>query len=67
MLGFRARVAGTGGDVAPDGVELTGARWFSRPELLDAVERGEVLLPSRLSIARALIEEWYGGELPRAW
>ena len=64
MLGFRARVAGQGGGPAPDGVELADARWFTRAELLAAVEQGAVRLPTRLSIARALIEEWYGGPLP---
>jgi NAD+ diphosphatase len=64
MLGFHARVAGTGLPPRVDEVELTDARWFTRDDLLGAVEAGEVLLPGRLSIARALIEEWYGGRLP---
>jgi NAD+ diphosphatase len=64
MLGFRARVAGTGAAPRADEVELTDARWFTRDALLTAVEEGEVLLPGHLSIARALIEEWYGGRLP---
>jgi NAD+ diphosphatase len=67
MLGFRAHVLGRGSDARPDGVELTDARWFTRAELLAAVERDEVRLPTRLSIARALIEEWYGGPLPGTW
>ncbi|WP_425954904.1 NAD(+) diphosphatase [Xylanimonas sp. McL0601] len=66
MLGFRAHVAGSAGEAAPDGVELTAARWFTRAELLEAVQDGEVALPTRLSIARALIEEWYGAPLPGA-
>jgi NAD+ diphosphatase len=64
MLGFRARVPGRGERPAPDGVELTDARWFTCDELLAAVGSGDVVLPARLSIARALIEEWYGGPLP---
>ncbi|MFP3713080.1 NAD(+) diphosphatase [Puerhibacterium sp. TATVAM-FAB25] len=64
MLGFHARVAGTGLPPRVDEVELTDARWFTRDDLLGAVEAGEVLLPGRLSIARALIEEWYRGRLP---
>lgn len=64
MLGFHARVAGTGLPPRVDEVELTDARWFTRDDLLAAVEAGEVLLPGHLSIARALIEEWYGGRLP---
>ncbi len=67
MLGFRARVSGRGEAPVPDGAELTDARWFTRDELLAAATSGDVILPARLSIARALIEEWYGGPLPGRW
>ena len=33
-------------------------------ELRDAMESGEMLPPSGISIARHLIELWYGGTLP---
>lgn len=59
MLGFTATTADT--EARPDGVEVTRARWFSRQELQDAVLSGEITISSRLSIARALIEHWYGG------
>jgi NAD+ diphosphatase len=52
--------------ITVDGVEVTQARWFTRAELAAAAESGEVLLPSRASIARALIEEWAGAPLPGA-
>ena len=59
MLGFTAR---TDDAVAmPDGVEVTRARWFSREELQEAVLSGEITISTRLSIARSLIEHWYGG------
>ncbi|WP_370504092.1 NAD(+) diphosphatase [Cellulomonas sp. ICMP 17802] len=61
MLGFRASATST--DVTVDGVELTDARWFSREELATAVRTGEVIPPGRASIARALVEEWFGGPL----
>ena len=65
MTAFRAEVAqGAGTDVVVDGVELTAARFFSREELAAAVVDDEVHLPMRSSIARALIEEWFGGPLP---
>ena len=48
-------------EATPDGVEVTRARWFSRAELQDAVLSGEIVISSRLSIARSLIEHWYGG------
>ena len=47
----------------PDGVEVTRARWFSREELQAAVLAGEITISSRLSIARSLIEHWYGGRI----
>ena len=59
MLGFTASTADT--EATPDGVEVTRARWFSRSELQAAVLGGEIVISSRLSIARALIEHWYGG------
>lgn len=64
MVGFEARVA-PGADTTgrPDGEEIIALRWFSRSDLTAAVEAGEVLLPGPTSIARAIIEHWYGGEL----
>ncbi|MBD8078234.1 NAD(+) diphosphatase [Cellulosimicrobium arenosum] len=61
MLGFHARA--TSEEIQVDGVELTDARWFTRAGLGAAVDAGDVLLPGRSSIARALIEGWYGARL----
>ncbi|WP_378146950.1 NAD(+) diphosphatase [Cnuibacter sp. UC19_7] len=63
MVGFLARVA-PGGAAAerPDGEEILDLRWFTREELADA--HHGVLFPGRSSIARAIIERWYGGPLP---
>ncbi|KRE79847.1 NAD(+) diphosphatase [Arthrobacter sp. Soil763] len=61
MLGFTAVTSDT--EATPDGVEVTRARWFSRTELQEAVLSGEIVISSRLSIARALIEHWYGGTI----
>ncbi|WP_182111903.1 MULTISPECIES: NAD(+) diphosphatase [unclassified Actinotalea] len=61
MLAFTARATSTAIEV--DGVEVTQARWFTREELAAAVADGEVLLPMRTSVARALIEDWFGGPL----
>jgi len=63
MVGFRARALG--GDpttVRPDGVEILDVRWFSRDEVRERAG-DTLLLPGRTSIARAIIEEWYGGPL----
>jgi NAD+ diphosphatase len=62
MLGFRAEAWTT--ELAVDGEELAAARWFDREELTQAAASGEVLLPPPVSIARRLIEHWYGAPLP---
>ena len=60
MAGFRARARGEQ-TLTPDGLEIEKLRWFSREEL--GQQAAQILLPGRLSIARALIEHWYGGDL----
>lgn len=68
MLGFRARVApGASTEPRPDGEEILELRWFSREEL--AAELPGIGLPGRSSIARAILEEWYGDVIDdeRAW
>ena len=62
MLGFAAQAHGSA--VKPDGVEIEKLRWFSREEL--AAEAHHILLPTRLSIARAIIERWFGTEIVSA-
>ncbi len=62
MLAFEARARTT--EVRVDGVEVVDARWFTRPGLTSAVAAGEISLPPRASIARALIEHWLGAALP---
>jgi NAD+ diphosphatase len=48
-------------------VEISELRWFTRAELLAAATEGSVRIPPPLSIARRLIEHWYGAELPGTW
>lgn len=62
MLGFTARAHDTA--LRVDGDEIKHASWFTRTELLDALTAQTIGLPSRLSIARVLIEHWYGERLP---
>ncbi|GGO97009.1 NAD(+) diphosphatase [Actinomyces gaoshouyii] len=64
MLGYRARLAPGEGPARPDDEEVTDAVTLSRAELAQAVAAGKVILPGPTSIARLLIEDWYGGELP---
>ncbi|MGD0067636.1 MAG: NAD(+) diphosphatase [Streptosporangiaceae bacterium] len=63
MLGFRAD-APAGQDINVDHDELAEAHWFSRDELAAAIESGDIALPPSVSIARHIIEAWYGGSLP---
>lgn len=65
MVGCRARATTT--DIAVDGEEIEEAAWFSRDELIAACESGDLRLPSKVSIARRIIENWYGAELPHEW
>ncbi|OIQ68704.1 NADH pyrophosphatase [mine drainage metagenome] len=48
-----------------DGVEIEEIKWFTRVELSEAYRQEELLLPPRISIARRMIEHWYGSELHR--
>jgi NAD+ diphosphatase len=66
MLGFRADAA-AGQDITVDQDELAEAHWFSRDGLLAAIKAGEIALPPSVSIARHIIESWYGGPLPSTW
>lgn len=63
MLGFKARVA-AGFDPenhVADGEEILRLRWFTRAELKASLN--DIVLPGKVSIARALIEEWLGESL----
>lgn len=61
MLGFRGAARTT--EIVVDGAELSQAQWWSREELALDVATGELLLPPRVSIARRLVEDWYGGPI----
>ncbi|MEY4533277.1 MAG: hypothetical protein RI926_1046 [Actinomycetota bacterium] len=69
MLGFTAQVA-AGFDPenhVADGEEILKLRWFTRDELKASLN--DIVLPGKVSIARALIEEWLGENLDQedAW
>jgi len=63
MLGFQATATG-GQQIAVDEEEIGEARWFTREELRAAIDAGELGVAPTSSIARRLIEYWYGAELP---
>lgn len=65
MLGFMGRATST--EIRIDEVEIEDARWFTRDEMREQAESGELVLPGGVSISRSLIEHWYGGTLPGAW
>ena len=64
MMGYTARAVG---ETAPTDDEIVETRWFTREGLAEATREGEVLIPGRVSIARTLIEDWYGGRLAGGW
>jgi NAD+ diphosphatase len=63
MLGFQS-VAPAGQVITVDEEEIAEARWFTRAEMRAAIDSGELHMAPSSSIARRLIEFWYGGELP---
>ncbi|MEG9248854.1 NAD(+) diphosphatase [Arthrobacter sp. Soc17.1.1.1] len=63
MLGFTARAVST--DAVPDRVEMRSVRWFTREQLFTEVRDGTITVAGGISIARSLIERWYGGPLDK--
>ncbi len=61
MVGFTARA--TSADVRVDGEEITEARFVGREELVALIADGEMVIAPHGSIARRLIEQWYGAPL----
>jgi len=65
MLAFVATTLNS--EIKVDGDEIAEAYWYSRAELAAACKAGELRIPSKVSVARKLIEHWYGSELPDEW
>lgn len=61
MVAFKARAVST--TITVDGQETLDAQWFTREELREGILTGQVLVPKRATIARYMIQEWYGSEL----
>ena len=62
MVGFRAELdEEASGALRPDGTEIIDLRWFSRDELQAALPT--IALPGPTSIARQMIEHWFGRPL----
>ncbi|MFW7413694.1 NAD(+) diphosphatase [Demequina sp. SO4-18] len=62
MVGFRARVDDPAFVLDDD--EISAAMWVTRAELDARVADGTLVLAPAGSIARRLLEEWYGATLP---
>ena len=63
MVAFTAKVDKSNRAEAfkADGVEISKLRWITRAEL--KAEAKDILLPTKISIARAMIEHWLGEEI----
>lgn len=61
MLGFHG--VATTSEITVDGEELAEASWWSKDDLLAGMAAGTLILPGPVSIARRLIEDWFGGPL----
>lgn len=61
MIGFTARALTT--DLTLQESEIEAARWFDREEFTREVADGSLRISRRISIARRLIEHWYGEEI----
>ncbi|GAB2810851.1 NAD(+) diphosphatase [Actinocorallia aurea] len=66
MMGFSCRTE-AGAKLKLDPGEIAEAHWYTRDELKAAALSRDLLLPGRVSIARQLIENWYGADLPGSW
>lgn len=64
MLGFHAEA--TNKELTFHDGEIQDAQWFSRHQLIEALERDELRLPSPVSISYHLIEDWFNcdNEIP---
>ena len=63
MIAYKAWTHTSAEDIHIDGIEMADARFFTRDQLIDELRRGKLTLPSRESIALALIEDWLGASV----
>lgn len=61
MVAFKARALNS--DVHVDGREIGQARWVTREEYARGLVSGRLTAPGKATIARYMIEEWYGDRL----
>jgi NAD+ diphosphatase len=58
MIAFEATIVDPE-NARPDGEEIEEIRWFDRDSIIEEIQAGELLLPPKISVARAMIESWY--------
>ena len=58
MIAFEATIVDPE-NARPDGQEIEEIHWFDRDSIVDEIMAGELLLPPKISVARAMIEAWY--------
>jgi len=63
MIAFEATIQDPE-NARPDGTEIVEICWFTRNDLYAAISEGTLLLPPAISVARAMIEAWYGTDRP---
>ncbi|MBW3087609.1 NAD(+) diphosphatase [Bifidobacterium sp. 82T24] len=61
MMAFKARALTT--DIHVDHEETGTAQWFTRDEFTNAMITGRIAVPGKATIARYMLEEWYGQPL----
>lgn len=59
MIAFEATITNPD-SVKADGEEIEEIFWLDRESLKSKVQSEELLLPPKISVARAMIESWYG-------
>jgi len=63
MIAFEATIQDPE-NARADGEEIVENRWFTRNDLYAAITEGTLLLPPSISVARAMIQAWYGADRP---
>ena len=61
MMAFKGQALST--RIQVDGEEVADARWVTRDEFTDLIVTGRISAPGKATIARYMIEEWYGRSL----
>jgi NAD+ diphosphatase len=61
MIAYEAEISNPT-SVKEDGEEIEEIIWLTREELKKKVASGDLLLPPAISVARAMINSWYGAD-----